>query len=140
MALALHSDGHPTPVDAQATGTLVGTVRDAASQRPLEAAQVYIAGTGVGALTNGAGRFLLLNVPVGEVEAHRRARRVPARALRRATVTAGESVVVNFSLEQTAIALDQIVVTGAGVATAKKKLGNTIATVDASSLENAPDR
>ncbi|HSG07452.1 MAG TPA: SusC/RagA family TonB-linked outer membrane protein, partial [Longimicrobiales bacterium] len=54
------------------------------------------------------------------------------------TVAAGESVVANFGLEQTAIALDQIVVTGAGVATQRKKLGNTIASVDASSLENAP--
>ena len=63
LALALGS----APLAAQATGTLVGTVRDAASQRPLESAQVYIGGTGIGALTNAAGRFLLLNVPPGEV-------------------------------------------------------------------------
>lgn len=122
---------------AQATGTLVGTVRDAASQRPLEAAQVYIGGTGIGALTNAAGRFLLLNVPAGEVTLV--AELVGYRSgSQTVTVAAGESVVANFTLDQTAIALDQIVVTGAGVATAKKKLGNTIATVDASQLENKP--
>ena len=137
LALALALALGAAPAAAQATGTLVGTVRDAASQRPLEAAQVYIGGTGIGALTNAAGRFLLLNVPAGEVTLV--AELVGYRAgSQTVTVTAGESVVANFALDQTAIALDQIVVTGAGVATARKKLGNTIATVDASQLENAP--
>ncbi|HSM59534.1 MAG TPA: carboxypeptidase-like regulatory domain-containing protein, partial [Longimicrobiales bacterium] len=137
LALALALGWAPPPAAAQATGTLVGTVRDAASQRPLEAVQVYIGGSGIGALTNAAGRFLLLNVPAGEVTLV--AELVGYRSGSQiVTVAAGESVVANFALDQTAIALEQIVVTGAGVATAKKKLGNTIATVDASSLENAP--
>jgi TonB-linked SusC/RagA family outer membrane protein len=139
MALAVGLASAPLTgsLAAQATGILVGTVRDAASQRPLEAAQVYIGGTGIGALTNAAGRFILLNVPAGQVVLV--AELVGYRAgSETVTVVAGESVVANFALAQTAIALDQIVVTGAGVATARKKLGNAIATVDASSLENAP--
>ena len=137
MAFALAVGWAPAPVAAQATGTLVGTVRDAASQRPLEAVQVYIGGSGIGALTNAAGRFLMLNVPTGEVTlvAELVGYKSGSQTI---TVAAGESVVANFSLDQTAIALDQIVVTGAGIATAKKKLGNTIATVDASSLEDKP--
>ncbi len=127
----------PSPTAAQATGTLVGTVRDAASQRPLEAVQVYIGGTGIGALTNAAGRFLLLNVPAGEVTLV--AELVGYRAgSQTVTVVAGESTVSNFGLQQTAISLNEIVVTGAGVATEKRKLGNTISTIDASSLDNAP--
>jgi TonB-linked SusC/RagA family outer membrane protein len=124
-------------VQAQATGTLVGTVRDASSQRPLEAVQVYIGGTGIGALTNAAGRFLLLNVPAGEhsLVAELVGYRAGAQTV---TVGSGQSVVADFGLDQTAITLDQIVVTGAGIATEKRKLGNTIATLDASSLENAP--
>ena len=66
LALVAMFGWAPAPAAAQATGTLVGTVRDAATQRPLEAVQVYIGGTGIGALTNAAGRFLLLNVPAGE--------------------------------------------------------------------------
>jgi TonB-linked SusC/RagA family outer membrane protein len=136
-ALALAIGWAPAPVAAQATGTLVGTVRDAASQRPLEAVQVYIGGSGIGALTNAAGRFLMLNVPAGEATlvAELVGYRSGSQTI---TVTPGESVVANFGLDQTAIALDQIVVTGAGVATAKKKLGNTIATVDASELQDKP--
>jgi TonB-dependent SusC/RagA subfamily outer membrane receptor len=112
-------------------------VRDAASQRPLEAVQVYIGGTGIGALTNAAGRFLLLNVPAGE---HTLVAEIVGYRSGSNTVTvgAGQSVVQDFALQQTAITLDEVVVTGAGVATEKRKLGNTIATLDASSLENAP--
>ena len=137
MAVALMLGWSPAPVAAQATGTLVGTVRDAASQRPLEAVQVYIGGTGIGALTNSAGRFLLLNVPAGQhsLVAELVGYRAGASTV---TVGAGQSVVSDFGLEQTAISLDQIVVTGAGIATEKRKLGNTIATLDARSLENAP--
>lgn len=122
---------------AQATGTLVGTVRDAASRRPLEAAQVYISGTGLGALTNPAGRYLLLNVPAGEVVVvaelvgHKSASQT-------VTVVAGQSTVVDFALTESAIALDEIVVTGTGVAVEKRKLGNTIASLDALKLEDAP--
>ncbi|MDH5759946.1 MAG: SusC/RagA family TonB-linked outer membrane protein [Gemmatimonadota bacterium] len=125
-----------SPASAQ-TGQLVGSVRDAASQRPLEAVQVYIEGTGIGALTNAAGRFLLLNVPAGEVTL--RAEIVGYRSgTQTVTVAVGQSTVVDFALQQTAISLDEIVVTGAGIATEKRKLGNTIATLDASTLENAP--
>lgn len=137
LALAAMLGWAPAPVAAQSTGTLVGTVRDAASQRPLEAVQVYIGGTGIGALTNAAGRFLLLNVPAGE---HALVAEIVGYRSGSQTVTvgAGQSVVADFGLEQTAITLNEIVVTGAGVATEKRKLGNTIATLDASTLDNAP--
>ena len=137
LALALMLGWAPTSAAAQTTGTLVGTVRDAASQRPLEAVQVYIDGTGIGALTNAAGRFLLLNVPAGEHTLLAEMVGYRSGALT-VTVSSGESAVADFGLDQTAIALDQIVVTGAGIATERRKLGNTIATVDASQLRNNP--
>jgi len=98
---------------------------------------VYIGGTGIGALTNAAGRFLLLNVPAGE---HSLVAELVGYRASTSTVTvgAGQSVVADFAMQQTAITLNEIVVTGAGVATEKRKLGNTIATLDASSLDNAP--
>ena len=118
-------------------GTIVGTVTDAASARPLESAQVYIEGAGIGTLTNSSGRFLLVNVPVGEhtVIAELVGYRTASQTV---TVTAGGTAQVDISITQTAIALDEIVITGAGVATEKKKLGNTIATVDVSQLQDAP--
>jgi TonB-linked SusC/RagA family outer membrane protein len=119
------------------TGTIVGTVTESGSQRALESAQVFIPGTGIGTLTNAAGRYLLLNVPAGEVTI--RAEIVGYRAAEQTvTVVADESVVADLSVAQTAIALDQIVVTGAGQATEIRKLGNTIATIDSDDLEEKP--
>ncbi len=127
-----------TPASAAAqTGTIVGTVSVAETERPLEAVQVYIEGSGIGTLTNSSGRFLLVNVPVGEhtVTAELVGYRATSQTV---TVSAGESAVANFSLSQSAIALDEIVVTGAGVATEKKRLGNTISTINTEQMENQP--
>ncbi|MDE2804059.1 MAG: SusC/RagA family TonB-linked outer membrane protein [Gemmatimonadota bacterium] len=122
---------------AAQTGTVTGQVTDAASGRPLESAQVYIEGTALGTLTNSTGRYLFVNAPPGEhtVIAELVGYRSGSETV---TVTAGGTSTVDFGLSVTAIQLDQIVVTGTGVATEKKKLGNSIATVDVSALENAP--
>jgi len=128
------------PIDAaaqQSTGVIAGTITDDASQRPLESAQVFIEGTGIGALTNSSGRYILLNVPAGQHTV--RVQLVGYReGTTTVTVTAGQSAVADVGISQTAIELTEIVVTGAGVATEKRKLGNTIATVDVSSLQDAP--
>ena len=136
VAILMAGLGGATPLAAQ-TGTIVGTVTDAGSARPLEAAQVYVEGAGIGTLTNSSGRFLLVNVPAGEhtVIAELVGYRSASQTI---TVSAGGTAQVDLTIEQTAIALDEIVITGAGVATEKKKLGNTIATVDVSSLQDAP--
>ncbi len=124
-------------LSAQATGTVTGRVTDAASSRPLEAVQVSIPGTAFGTLTNASGGFIFLGVPAAEYTI--RVTRVGYReAEQTVTVTAGGTAQADFAIEQTAIALDEIVVTGAGIATEKRKLGNTIATIDTDALENAP--
>ena len=42
---------------AQTTGTVKGTVSDAATQRPLDGAQIGVVGTDLGTLTNAAGQY-----------------------------------------------------------------------------------
>ncbi|MGH7476393.1 MAG: SusC/RagA family TonB-linked outer membrane protein [Longimicrobiales bacterium] len=122
---------------AQESGRITGRVVDAANNRPLAGVQVFIPPTGIGGLSDESGRFLLLQVPPGpqtvtaQIIGYRQAEQ-------QVTVTSGEVVSIELRLTQTAIDLDEIVVTGAGVATAKRKLGNTISTIDASDLENAP--
>ncbi len=126
-----------TSAAAAQTGTVTGQVTDAGSGRPLESAQVYIEGTALGTLTNSAGRYLFVNAPAGShtVIAELVGYRSGSETV---TVTAGQTSTVDFGLSVTAIQLDQIVVTGTGVATEKKKLGNSIATVDVSNLQDAP--
>jgi TonB-dependent SusC/RagA subfamily outer membrane receptor len=124
-----------TPAFAQ-TGRVTGRVVNAATNRPLVGVQVFIPPTGIGNLTDGDGRYLLQNVPVGQVTIT--AQFVGYKqAASTVTVVAGETVRADLSLEETAIALDEIVVTGAGVATQRKKLGNTIASIDATKVNTA---
>ena len=65
--LALLAVAVAQPLAAQATGTITGRVTDALTGRPISDAQVSIAGTSRGTLTNRTGEFLLPAVPVGEV-------------------------------------------------------------------------
>ena len=121
---------------AQGTGTIGGRVTDGITGRPVDGVQVYVAGTELGTVTNADGRYQL-NLPAGTAEL--RTRRVGyATIVRRVTVVPGEARDADFQLRQAAIGLDAVVVTGAGAQTEKRKLGNTVVTIDAAQLHNAP--
>lgn len=113
------------------TATIEGTVRDAATQRPLDGVQVYVVGTSFGAISNAQGQYRLI---VPNVTADYRTE-LRARTIGYTQVTRGANLVVDgvvrvdFSLAQSTLQLDQVVVTGSGQATEVKKLGNTIAIV-----------
>lgn len=118
---------------AQATGNIRGKVVEATTQLPLSGVQVFVVGTGRGALTNAAGDFLLLNVPAGQ-HTVRTEMIGYAPAERTVTVTAGQSTVAGFELTVRAINLDAIVVTGTAGAVSKRTLGNAITTVNAAEV------
>ena len=121
---------------AQGTGTIRGQITDAVTNRPVDGAHVYVAGTELGTLTNAEGRYQFA-ARAGEVELQ--AKRVGYASVRqKVSVTPGQAVDADFQLRQAAIGLDAVVVTGAGAQTEKRKLGNTVATIDASQLRNAP--
>ncbi len=125
------------PAWAQATGTISGRVTDGTSARPLSEAQISIPGTGIGALSNSSGRFLLLNVPAGQVTV--RAQLIGyGEQEQTVTVGAGQSATLDFALGQTAISLDELVVTGVGQATERRALGTSVGVLDASTIEAAP--
>ena len=118
------------------TGVIRGNVTDQTTGRPVDGAQIYVAGTDLGTLTNADGQYQLT---VRGGDADLRTRRVGyGSASRRVSVTPGEVAVADFTLNPAAIGLDVVVVTGAGAETEKRKLGNTVATIDASQLRNAP--
>ena len=123
---------------AQATGTITGTVRSGGTQEPLISAEVRVVGTSLVGLTNDEGRYLINAVPVGQHTV-----RVNVLGFSRSestvTVTAGQPVVANFTLQTSAIALDEIVVTGTPGAQAKRELGNSLGKIAVGEkLETAP--
>ena len=135
VALVLSLAGTPV-ARAQGTGTIRGTVTDAVTNRPVDGAQVLVVGGTLATVSNATGQFQL-GVPAGEVTL--RVRRVGyASATKIVVVVAGADSAVDFTLSQAAIGLDAVVVTGTGTETEVKKLGNTVAQIDATALRNAP--
>lgn len=104
----------------EAPGHITGRVIDASSGRPLESAQVFVPELGAGALTGSDGRFLLaLGSSSGFSAADSLTLAVEligyGAQSRSLALPAGDTVVPEFRLETTAVALQQLVVSGAPV-------------------------
>ncbi|MBA2246235.1 MAG: SusC/RagA family TonB-linked outer membrane protein [Gemmatimonadetes bacterium] len=118
---------------AQQTGTVQGTVVDATTARPLPNAQVFITGTQLGTLTNAQGRFQIVNVPAGQQNV--RVNLIGyTEETRSVNVTAGQAAGVTFRIQETALELQEIVVTGVAGATTRAKLPFTVDKVNADAL------
>jgi TonB-linked SusC/RagA family outer membrane protein len=139
VVCALALAGWSTPVNAQETGRITGQVTSAQNMRPLDGAQVSIEGTGMGGLANGQGRFLLLNVPAGTHTV--RVTMIGFGTTRQqVTVVAGQVATADFSLNETALALDELVVTGTAAEVRAKEVGNSLDAVTSREIQNIPLR
>ncbi|MFL5581924.1 MAG: SusC/RagA family TonB-linked outer membrane protein, partial [Gemmatimonadaceae bacterium] len=123
----------PGPAAAQtATGTITGTVTDAASGQPIASVQVQVVGTTTGALTSTEGRYTLRNVRPGTVEV--RALRVGFAETRgSAVVTAGQAATVDLRMRQIPAQLSPVVTTATGDQL-REEVGTSIAQVDAANV------
>ncbi len=117
------------PVSA-AQLSITGTVVEGTTQRPLAGAQVMIEGTELGTLTDNRGRFLILNAPSTSVTV-----RVIMIGYRAAMATAIVGEPLTIELQETAISLDEIVVTGVVGEQAARAVGNSIGQISAADLE-----
>ena len=115
----------PGLAGAQTTGSIRGRVVEGATDRPVATAEVSIVGTNRSSVTNAAGEFLLLNVPVG-THTLRVQMFAFSGADQQVSVAAGQVATVTFELSGKAVALDQIVVTGTAGAASKRTIGNEI--------------
>src|SRR5688500_6178165 len=90
---------------------VTGRVTNAQTGEPLGAVQVFIAGSGIGALSQQNGRYLLLNVPAGTHTIS--AERIGYRAVsQQVSVTTGQTAILDFAMAEEALGLDEIIVTG----------------------------
>jgi TonB-linked SusC/RagA family outer membrane protein len=123
---------------AQLTGAIAGQVVDQATRQALAGAQVFVAGTNISTLSDQRGRYLLVNVPVGQ----QTVRTViigyaPGEAT--VTVAAGETVTADFDIRVSAVALDELVVNAVtGRLERKRELGTNTATISSNEIARAP--
>jgi len=120
----------------QPTGTVTGRVTDASIGRGLPDVQVTVTGTRIGAITGPNGEYTLTGVPIGSrtITVRRigyQAVTQPVQVLPAGTATA------DVALHVSAVNLSEVVVTGTGTATEKRKVGTSIATVDSALISRA---
>src|SRR2546426_11301079 len=122
------------PLRLPAQGSAVGgVVVTRASGAPIGDAQVSVSGTTVRAVTDASGRFRIPDVP--GTTAVLEVRRIGFRAVQD-TVRAGD-LNVRIALEEKALELSSVVVTGTPAATAQRELGNAVSRIDAASITQA---
>ena len=119
-------------------GAITGTVVDQSTARPLSGAQVFIAGTEIGTLTEQDGSFRLEGVSTGTVEL--RASLIGYRdASRQVEVAAGQATQVEFRLAEQALQLQEIVVTGTAGQSRRSEQPAQVSDIQASDLvESSP--
>ena len=122
-----------SPVYAQPSSTVRGSVTFTASGDPVHGAVVLIVGPSLVALTDEDGTFDIQNVPTGTHEILAQREHLTA-ARQTVTVRAGEATLVDFTLDLTTVHEDLTVTATAGGQTTTFEAFNAISTLDAFDL------
>ena len=122
MALLL-----PTGAVAQ-NGSVTGTVTDATTGQPINGTLIRLLDTELRTLSNANGRFLIPGIPAG-VYTVQTTHVGYATSSQEVTIAAGDATALEFELTVSAVALDELIVTGTAGEVERRKLG-----VSASSL------
>ena len=117
--------------------TVTGTVREQTTGNPVNAAQVFLEGPGLGALSQSDGQYLIADVPAGRHTLTVRLTGYRSESVE-ITVTADAPTVQNFFLAVQALQLDELVVTATAAATRVRELGNSVAVLDPQVAEVQP--
>jgi len=125
LALAAASAG------AQQTGTITGTVMERGSGKPIDAAQVTVVGTRLGAQVNAQGAFTIRGVPIGPQKV--RAQFIGFEPVELTVNVTAAGANVAFQMTRAAFALSGVVVTATGEEK-RRAVGSAMAVVDTMSI------
>jgi TonB-linked SusC/RagA family outer membrane protein len=106
---------------------------DAGTRAPVAGAQVFIPGTVIGTVTSELGTYRLTGVPSGSVTVMVRLIGYK-EASQQVEIAAGQAAALDLQLEQTALRLQDIVVTGLVAETPRVKLPFTVERLDTEDL------
>jgi len=112
------------------TGTIAGIVTDSTSGEPLPGVNVAVLGTQQGASTDGDGRYTISGVEVGTYTLQASFVGLATETVDGVEVFEGETTQVNFTLVETAFALEDVVVTALGVEREERALGYAVSRVE----------
>ena len=118
-------------------GSVSGRVTDTDTGDPLVGANVIVVGTNLGAATDINGEYSISRVPAGAQRLNANYIGYASKSMNADIPTNGNAI-GDFSLYVAALNLNEIIVTGAGSAVEKSKIGNSVGVVNMSSLEDAP--
>ncbi len=117
------------------TGRIEGTARDINTGDPIANARVVIVGTDLAGTTNANGYYAIDNVPAGNYEVRVNVIGYQQVTITNQTVASGLPTVVNFSLAQSILRLEGVVVTGVAEAQQAVKLPFTVDQIKGEDLE-----
>jgi TonB-linked SusC/RagA family outer membrane protein len=124
------------PLHGQQGSTIRGTVTQQGTMRPIQGVQVSMEGTGRGSITDATGAYRITSVPPGSHSV--RAQIIGFGSQTRSiTVQAGQTLEVNFELQEAAVDIDEIVVVGYGTQS-RRGLAAAVATVQADEIRQTP--
>ena len=126
VALALASTA-----GAQQSATITGTVVERGADKPLEAAQITIVGTRLGAQANAQGQFTIRGAPLGAQKV--RAQFIGFEPQELTVTVTPQGVKVTFQLTRAAFALSGVVVTATGEEK-RRAVGSAMAVMDTLSI------
>ncbi|GAA5522719.1 SusC/RagA family TonB-linked outer membrane protein [Aliifodinibius salicampi] len=117
--------------------SISGTVTENGTGDPLPGVNILIEGTSQGAATDIAGKYEITNIEPGTYTLRARFIGYEEQSSE-ISLEANQALTVDFTLSQSSVSLDEVVVTGTGGPVEVRKLGNSIGRVGAEELENAP--
>ena len=125
-----------TAPSAASQGNIAGQVLSAESNEPLASVQIFIQTLDLGVLSQASGRYLLLNIPAGTHTVT--AQRIGYRpVIFQVMVGAGETAVQDFRLQEEALRLDEIIVTGTAGGTQRRAIGNVVDRLEVGDIVSA---
>lgn len=127
------------PLAAQQSYTVTGRVQDAGSGAAIMGAQATLRGTGGGSTTNNQGVYSF-SVSAAPGEYVLEVSFIGRETVTRTITLAGETTVrvPDIQLQERALQLDAVIVTGTAAPTARRAIGNAVSTVGSAQLEATP--
>jgi len=121
-------------ITSEENGTIKGRVLDARTKSGIPSASVFIKGTTIGAIADLKGNFVINSVPPGKHEVIVTIVGY-GKVSKDVRVQEGKTVTIDISLDEDAVGMDEVVVTGVAFETKKKEIPADIGIMNLKTIE-----